>query len=568
MWRMDRREFLKRCSLTIPALTIPGYGRLLLNPPSAATASKASMRTPETLDRYIDPLPIPAKLKPFGTSKDGLHYRVRMMEVQQKLHSQLPPTRLWGYEGKYPGPTIEAWRNQAISVRWENQLPARHLFEVNARNDSAMLAHQMRLSHSAPQVRAVTHLHGARNRSQDDGLPENWYTPGHSVTFHYPNEQQATTLFYHDHALCITRLNVYAGLSGFYLLRDEQEQKLNLPSGQYEIPLVLQDRSLDERGQLVYSPTDETGEKLPPGVWGPEFFGDLPVINGAIYPYLEVEPRRYRLRVLNGANSRFFDLLFNLSKSVYSIHEPVRFLQIGSDGGLLPSPVPLTNVLLAPAERADLIIDFSGLEGKTITLCNTAAAPFPGWELRKIHPEALNEIMQIRVTRLLSKADKSSRAAWSIPFTRLDAASATRTRDFVLQEELDPAGHSLGMKINGKGYDDPVTESVKLGSVEKWRFINLTDDTHPMHVHLVQFQIVERQGFDILKFRQGKLELIGRPRLPAANEAGWKDTVRVDPGEVLTIIARFEGYAGRYVYHCHVLEHEDHDMMRPYEVIE
>jgi spore coat protein A len=397
---------------------------------------------------------------------------------------------------------------------------------------------------------------------------ENWYTPGHSATFHYPNEQQATTLWYHDHALAITRLNVYAGLAGFYLLRDEQEQKLNLPSGQYEIPLVLQDRTLDDRGQLVYSPTDETGEKMPPGVWGPEFFGELPVINGAIYPYLEVEPRRYRLRVLNGANARFFDLFFNLSKSVYSIPQPVRFLQIGTDGGFLPSPISLSKLLLAPAERADLIIDFSGLEGKTITLCNTASAPFPGWEARKIHPAALHELMQIRVSLPLSKRDEGFRDAWSVPFARLEPTSATRTRDFVLREDFDKSGHSLGMKINGKGYDEPVTESVKLGSVEKWRFINMTDDTHPMHLHLVQFQIVERQGFDIPKFRQGELQLSGKPRLPDANEAGWKDTVRVNPGEALTIIVRFDGYAGRYVFHCHVLEHEDNDMMRPYEVIE
>jgi spore coat protein A len=564
MRMMDRRKFLKLCSLTTSALAIPSYGRPLLNPPSTTTAPKSVIRTPRTLDRYIDPLPIPAKLEPIGKSNGALQYHMRMMEVQQKLHSQLPPTRLWGYEGKYPGPTIEARRNQAISVRWENQLPQRHLFEADAHTHGAMVA----MDHTAPEVRAVTHLHGARSKSQDDGLPENCYTSGHSVTSHYPNEQQATALWYHDHALCITRLNVYAGLAGFYLLRDEQEQRLNLPAGQYEIPLVLQDRTLDDRGQLVYSPTDETGEKLPPGVWGPEFFGELPVINGAIYPYLEVEPRRYRLRVLNGANARFFELLFNLSKSVYSFPQPLRFLQIGSDGGLLPSPVPLSNVLLAPAERADLIVDFSSFKGKTITLCNTAAAPFPGWEVRKIHPAALNELMQIRVTLPLSKGDEGFSDAWSVPFTRLEPTSATRTRDFVLREDLDEAGHSLGMKINGKGYDEPVTERVKLGSIEKWRFINLTDDTHPMHLHLVQFQMVERQGFDIPKFRQGELQLVGRPRLPDANEAGWKDTVRVNPGEVLTIIARFEGYAGRYVYHCHVLEHEDHDMMRPYEVIE
>jgi len=177
MRRMDRREFLKLCSLTTPALAISSYGCPLLNPQSAVAAPKSTIRTPNTLDRYIDLLPIPAKLNPIGKSNNALHYRVRMTEVWQKLHSQLPPTRLWGYEGKYPGPTIEAWRNQAISVRWENQLPSRHLFEADARMHGAMLAHGIRLSRSAHQVRAVTHLHGARNKSQDDGLPENCTRP-------------------------------------------------------------------------------------------------------------------------------------------------------------------------------------------------------------------------------------------------------------------------------------------------------------------------------------------------------------------------------------------------------
>ena len=159
---------------------------------------------------------------------------------------------------------------------------------------------------------------------------------------------------------------------------------MNLPSGDYEIPLLLQDRTLDEQGQLVYAPTNEDGQKLPPGVWGPEFFGDLPVVNGAIYPYLEVEPRRYRLRVLNGANSRFFNLFFNLAKQPTDIPSLVTFHQIGTDGGFLPNPVALNKVLLGPAERADLIVDFSGLEGRIVTLSNNAPAPFPGWDMRSI----------------------------------------------------------------------------------------------------------------------------------------------------------------------------------------
>jgi spore coat protein A len=362
-------------------------------------------------------------------------------------------------------------------------------------------------------------------------------------------------------------LNVYAGLSGFYLLRDDEERSMGLPSDDYEIPLLLQDRTLDDQGQLVYSPTFDDGEKPSPGLWAPELFGDLPVVNGAIYPYLQVEPRRYRLRVLNGANSRFFNLFFNLAKSPTDIPSLVSFHQIGTDGGLLPGPVALNKLLLGPAERADLMVDFSGLAGKTVTLSNNAPAPFPGWDMVTPHHLTLYELMQFRVTLPLSGNAKSFSMPAPRAFARLDESTSVATRDFVLSERMDAQGRSTGVLINGKGYDEPVTEVVKLGSLEKWRFINATEDAHPMHLHLVQFQILERHGFNPSAFQNGTLVFVGTPRPPAANEAGWKDTAIVNPREVLTIIVRFEGYTGRYVFHCHMLEHEDNDMMRPYEVV-
>ncbi|MGO9337363.1 MAG: multicopper oxidase family protein [Terracidiphilus sp.] len=475
------------------------------------------------------------------------------------MHSQLPPTKLWGYEGQYPGPTIESLRGRPIVVKWENQLPSQHIFDIDPRIHGAMPP--------APAVRTVPHLHGARARSESDGLPEKWFTPGNSAIYHYPNSQQAATLWYHDHAIGITRLNVYAGLSGFFLLRDDQEHNMGLPSGEFEIPLLLQDRTLDDKGQLVYSPTFDDGQRPPPHWWAPELFGDLPVVNGAIYPYLQVEPRSYRLRLLNGANSRFFNLFFNLAKLPTDIPSLVSFHQIGTDGGFLPSPVALNKLLLAPAERADLIVDFSGLEGKTVTLSNNAPAPFPGWDMVTPHHLALYELMQFRVTLPLSGNGKPLNRPLPRPLPKLDETKSIATRDFVLAEGMDRQGRSLGVQINGKGYDDPVTEIVKLNSIEKWRFINNTEDAHPMHLHLVQFQILERQGFNPVALRDGALELVGTPRLPAANEAGWKDTAVVNPREVLTIIVRFGGYTGRYVFHCHMLEHEDHEMMRPYEVV-
>ena len=513
-----------------------------------------------TLERFIDPLPVPRRMRPVRSGREGDEYVIRLLEFSRPLHSQLPPARLWGFEGEYPGPTFDVERGRPIVTEWQNHLPMQHLFAVDPHIHGAMPP--------APAVRTVTHLHGASTPSFSDGLPENWITPGHSVRYIYPNSQQSATLWYHDHALGITRLNVYAGLSGFYFIRDEQERALKLPAGEYEIPLVVQDRTVNKQGQLLYTPTFEDGLPLPPGVWGSEFFGEFPVVNGAITPYLEVEPRPYRFRVLNACNSRFVRLFLNLATSPTDIPRLVKIHQIGSDGGLLPAPVVMEKLLLGPAERADLIVDFSELAGKTVTLDNDAIAPFPGWSMMTVPRTMLPEFMQFRVTRPL----KGAKTVFVLPPARPVPAPADdasiRVRDFTLSEKFDAKGRSLGMHINNLGYDDPVTEKVRLGSVEKWRFINTTDDTHPMHLHLVQFRILERQGYDVATLQSGgELRLVGMKRPPEPNEFGRKDTALVYPGEVLSILVHFEGYTGRYVYHCHMVEHEDNDMMRPYEVL-
>jgi spore coat protein A len=510
------------------------------------------------LPRFVDPLPIPGRLAPVRRHKDATEYRVRMMECSHRLHSALPPTRLWGYEGMYPGPTFEAFRGERLEVEWENHLPLKHLFEVDPHIHGAMPP--------SPAVRTVPHLHGSRTTSESDGLPELWFTPGHTARYLYPNDQQAATLWYHDHALGITRLNVYAGLTGMYLLRDKEEQGLGLPAGEYEIPLIVQDRNVDDAGQLVYAPTHDDGIPLPPGVWGPELFGSLPVINGAIFPYMEVEPRAYRLRVLNSSNSRFYGLGLNLAKKPTDIPSFISFQQIGTDGGFLPMRVTLNSLLLGPAERADLVVDFSALEGKTVTLSNGAAAPYPGWGMMGMHPPLIDDLMQFRVVLPLKGERKSFSMGSTKSFQRFNESDAVVSRDLVLIERMDSQGRSLGVRIDDKGYDDPVTETPKLGSMEKWRFINTTEDAHPMHLHLVQFQILHKQGFDPVELRKGSIRPVGVLRPPAANEAGWKDTAVVLPGEMLTILVRFDGYPGKYVYHCHMLEHEDNDMMRPFVV--
>ena len=551
MKSQDRREFLKLLGAAAPVLAL---GK------SASAFGLKGFKTPGTIERYIDPLPVPKRLSPIAGHAKATQYRVRMMEFERQMHSQLPPTTLWGYEGQCPGPVIEAFRGRKVEIRWENRLPKTHLFKVDTKIHGAMAP--------APAVRAVPHVHGARTYSGSDGLPEDWLLPGQSADYEYPNEQRAAGLWYHDHAMGITRLNVYAGLTGFYLLRDEEELALKLPSGEFEVPLLLQDRTLADDGRLMYVPTLEDGTKLPPGLWGPECFGELPVVNGAIYPRMDVEAGQYRFRVVNGANARFFHLYLNLAAHATDVPNLVRFHHIGSDGGLLSKPVAMEKLLLGPGERADLIVDFTGLEGKTVTLSNSASVPYPGWDMMVALHAPLSELMQFRVSLPSTRKGQAYSLAAQPQVSRLEPAQAVMTRDFVLTERVDDAGRSLGVRINEKGYDDPVTETPRLGTMERWRFINMTDDAHPMHLHLVQFQVLERQGFDYGKFLNGgKLELVGTPRVPAENESGWKDTAIVTPKEVLTMLVPFEGYSGRYVFHCHMLEHEDNDMMRPFQVI-
>ncbi|HTU35800.1 MAG TPA: multicopper oxidase [Candidatus Acidoferrum sp.] len=544
---IDRRDFLK--------FSVLGLSALHASLRAFADPVAAPIVKPGDLTPYIDALPICPALKPSSITKRGTNYVMRMTEFSHQFHSQLLPTTVWGFERSYPGPVIEASVEQPVSIRWENHLPPRHLLPVDP--------HIHGSGPPVPQVRTSPHLHGARVRSDDDGLPERWFETGKAVTYHYPNQQRPTMLWYHDHALGITRLNNYAGLSGVYLLRGEEEAKLDLPRGNYEIPFVVQDRRLDDEARLQYIPTEMDGTPHPDGDWGPEFFGDLPVVNGAIYPVLDVEPRLYRFRILNAANARFFRLFFSRTQTDFVAFA---FTVIGADGGLLSSPVVVPSLLLAPAERADILVDFTDMEGEEFILANNAPAPFPGSQAGWQSAAKLPHLMKIRVNRPVQSAF-TKRDWWAIPVERLNRSTAVTTRDLVLTEDLDENQKSLGLRINGKGYAAPVTERPRLGSTEIWRFINTTDDAHPIHLHLVQFQIIDRTPFDLQLFLDKGQLALGTPADPEATEGGWKDTVRADAGQVLRVAVRFDGYPGRYVYHCHMLEHEDNDMMRPFEVI-
>jgi spore coat protein A len=493
-----------------------------------------------SLDKFVDALPIPRTIP----ASSAAVLEIVMSEFRQQLHRDLPATVVWGYDGTYPGPTIEARTNEPINVRWVNRLPLRHHLPV----DRCMHGpHGYDDKPRHPQPRAVVHLHGGHVPPESDGYPEATLLPGQEVTYPYPNVQNPATLWYHDHALGITRLNVYMGLAGMYLLRDPLESKLNLPQGPYEIPLVIQDRSFNGDGALEY-----------PEEWEEEFFGATVLVNGKVWPYLNVNPRKYRFRILNGSNSRTYTLALDSDQPFY---------QIGTDAGFLPEPVELRELTLTAGERADVIVDFSKNRRGEVHLVNSAPAPFPGPPGEGV----VREVMQFRVRG--SAGDESALPARLAALSRLPEESAVKFRQFNLDMvDESPKCTEPGFRwlINRLGWDN-ITEYPELGTTEIWSFFNLSPDVHPIHLHLVHFQILDRQRLQSdparARFFLPATVPGTKPVGPEPHEAGWKDTFRSMPGEVTRIIARFADFAGRYPYHCHILEHEDHEMMRQFEVI-
>ena len=496
---------------------------------------------PERLARFVDALPRPALLAatsqhpdPADPSRSLPLYRITMREALVQVHRDLPPTRMWTYNGQMPGPTLETRTGQGLFVEWVNELPERHLLPVDPTLHGA--------GPEVPEVRAVVHVHGAKVPPESDGYPEDWRAPGQEARVHYPADQEAATLWYHDHAMGLERLNQYAGLLGCFFVRDDVEDALGLPDRAHEIPLVLCDRRFDADGQLRY-PT--SGNAAMP--WVSEVYGDTTLVNGKLFPYVDVEPARYRLRVVNASNARTYTL--SLSGSAEAGAAP-RLVQVGSDQGLLAAPVALAELVLAPAERADLILDLSAHAGQRLVLANRTS-----------------ELLQLRVAGGAA-APAPALPATLRPVRRLLPTAARRTRVLTLEEFHDPGTGRMRMLLGGKYWHDPVTEKPELGAVEVWTLLNLSDDAHPIHLHLVRFQVLDRQLFDADEYHtSGRMIWTGEPVPPPAGEAGWKDTVVAAPGMATRIIVPFEGYPGRYLWHCHVLEHAANEMMRPFEVV-
>ncbi|HEV7492083.1 MAG TPA: multicopper oxidase domain-containing protein [Rhodanobacteraceae bacterium] len=528
---VTRRQFLRSGALAASTLLLPrgAQSRMRAAPPPLSALD------PTTLKPFVDALPIPATARASGrrtlesAGPAALpYYRIEMNRFESRVHRNLGLTEFWGYAGTFPGPTIEAQSGEGFLIEWVNDLPAKHLLQIDPTLHGAEA--------EFPEVRAVVHAHGAKAPPESDGYPEAWFVPGKSALYHYPNAQDAATLWYHDHALGITRLNVYAGLLGAFLVRDDAEAALNLPSGECDIPLIMCDRMFERNGRLSYPVSPP-----PANPWASEFFGSAILVNGKLFPYLDVKQRKYRFRVINASNSRFYHLMLSNGQA---------FQQIASDQGLLAAPVSLKTLSVAPGERADLVVDFSARGGEEIVLNNDAYT-----------------VMQFRVARGV-EMDRSTVPSTLRAVPKIAEASAIKTRTLTLDEMDNMVGDPVTMLLNQSHWCAPITEDPVLDSTEIWNLVNLTDDAHPIHLHLVRFQILDRRRFDTSLYQMRRtLRYTGHAVVPEPGEAGWKDTVRADPGMVTRIIVKFSGYPGRYVWHCHILEHEDNEMMRPYNLV-
>ena len=531
----------------------------------------------------------------------GVPATINMVNATHTFHSALAPTPTFTYRAAggtqdYLGPVIVARQGVPFDLTVTNSLGAHPLA---AAIDTTHVGGAVPADASTP--RASTHLHGGNTDPANDGDPTDFFLPGSSKTYHYGNTQEAAGLWYHDHALGITRLNVLAGLAGGYLIRngDDDGSGTKLPPPPYEVPLIIQDRMFNADGTFAYPANVNPGTAG--WLWAPEFFGDVSTVNGKAWPNLNVALGKYRFRVYNGSNARFYNFKLKASNGT-----TLSFFQIGSDGGLLNAPVPLTKLLLAPGERADVVVDFAALPvGTKVVLTNDAPVPFPGGA-RKARKGGmpLPQIMQFTVTGGVGWQNPLPASLRVTPITRYTAAQAVNAADprrMTLVEDLNASGSPVMVVLNNRNFDpnplNPENAHVGTNTLEQWDIVNTTVDAHPIHLHFTQFQVLNRQKFDAAGYFAAAYGvqplttgvgavppppvtpfLRGGTAAPAANELGWKDTVVAMPGEVTRILAPFganiagvqtafqTSFTGSYVWHCHILEHEDNDMMQRYVI--
>ncbi|MDN4645923.1 multicopper oxidase family protein [Arthrobacter sp. PsM3] len=564
---------------------------LILAPVITSTASAA---VPAGVTPFTEQLPTLAELGVIDATGGG-SATIEMVNATHQFHSAMTATPTFAYRGgtvsqNYLGPVIVAKQGVPFDLTVVNSLGAHPLASaIDYGVDGAVAA-------DATAPRASVHLHGGNTSPGNDGDPTDTFANGASKTYHYGNTQEAAGLWYHDHALGITRLNVFAGLAGGYVVRngdDPGDGTTGLPPAPFEQPLVIQDRMFNSDGTFFYPANANPGTTGRP--WAPEFFGDVATVNGKAWPNLNVDRGKYRFRVYNGSNARFYNL------SLKSAGPANRFFQIGSDGGLLNAPVPLNTLLLGPGERADVVIDFAGLKpGAKVLLTNNARVPFPGGPRAvKRGGSPLPQIMQFTVTSATGWTAPLPATLRAAPITPLatTARPVTAVRTMTLVENLNALGSPLMVLLNNRNFDVAgATTTVGTNTLEQWELVNTTVDAHPIHLHFTQFQVLNRQKFDSARYLAANYGpqplapntgsfpppaaafLQGAPQAPPANERGWKDTVVAMPGEVTRIVVPFganaggsvtafqASFTGRYVWHCHILEHEDNDMMQRYVI--
>ncbi len=629
-------------AFVVLALTISGI-------PSVSSETIPVLLDPSTIPKFENQLAGPPPvfqptIATDGTGKTIHEYTVTMSSFKEQM---LPPsmglmTSVWGYGGQSkdavtgeslgfvqsaPGPMFEAERGIPSKVKWVNNITSPFFLPVDPTihwanpNNVAMPSAPFETfppgySQAQTSVPLVTHLHGSETESSYDGTPDEWFTASgihgaeyttyeptdsNAAVYYYPNAQPAATLWYHDHALGLTRINVMSGLAGFYILKDSNASVDTiaplLPTGLFEMPLVIQDRTFLSDGSMWFPTVGNNPDTHP--YWFDAFLGNTIVVNGKVWPNMNVSRGQYRFRLLDASNSRFY--FFSLINT--QTNDSIPFVQIGSDGGYLKSPVTMNNLTMGPAERADILVDFSSLPaGTTVLLKNSGLTGGPSEQ------STVGQIMQFTVTSDLGFRPNTLPTLLNPTLNGSEfpnLPSPTKNRILTLYRNNGPSG-PIDMLLNGQSYDGVISENPVIGTTEDWKIADLTDGVHPIHLHLVQFQIVSRQAFNATSYaadwialqrqalgnatavppwptdfvpKELNIEpyLIGSPTSAPPNEQGWKDTVVTNAFEVTTIRVRFASQDSSpypidatqgpgYVWHCHILDHEDNEMMRPYKV--
>ena len=566
---MSRRQFLGYGLGTGVALTLPW----------TTGAQAASAAVGGKLAKYQQPLPVPGAGIVVATPSGPDEYSFTQTEISRQLHPQLPPTPFWAYDdgsglggqaGSF-GMAVVAQSGTPVRASFTNELPETYPDWIPV--DTRLTVNPDKL------VRAITHLHGGFVAADSDGNPAvtiNGFGPGDTQEVLYSNQlpqMPASLLWFHDHAFGATRLNVFAGLAAAYILRDKfdtgtEPNPIDVPGGAYEIPLVIQDRQFNPDGTFLYPVSD-----IPGVTWIGEYFGDVMLVNGKVWPFLDVEPRLYRFRILNGCNAR----IMNLSLG------GARLWQIGAEGGMWDEPVPVRNLVLGPAERADVIADFRPSPGQALVMKNSkphkpVSTPAP----------SLEQVMQIRVGTKVTQPGPAA-VPDSLPGRAANVTGPVAATRYITLNEIAPETANWTLNLNSLDFETVLTggtetETPQAGTVEDWVYINMTGDTHPMHTHLVTHQVIGRTPFDVDAYQTAFGGPKGVPgghdptpfatgpmEPPDPTERGFKDTTKANPGYFTTIRAKFELPAGvtapqTYVHHCHIVEHEDNDMMLPFIV--